>query len=230
MRILIFGYFCGMGKFQAVLFDLDGTLIDSERFYFDAWFLILREQFGLTIDFSDWIDHFAGHTMASNLATLQREFQLEVQEGFMQRAIEERYAEADMRTIRLMPFAKEILDELRQADIRIALVTSSYRQTVDLVLGHHGLLNYFEFFVTREKVQHPKPDPEPYLLATEKLSLSKEVIAVIEDTHTGCAAAQRAGLYCLAVSQQAIERQKLEQADELLNDLAEAKKSLLSDS
>ena len=217
-----------MGKFQAVLFDLDGTLIDSERFYFDAWSLILKERFGLTIDFSDWIDHFAGHTMAYNLATLKREFQLEVQEEFMQRAIEERYAQADMRSIGLMPFAKEILNELRQADRRIALVTSSYRHTVDLVLGHHGLLDYFEFFVTREAVQHPKPDPEPYLLAIEKLALPKAVVAVVEDTHTGCAAAQRAGLYCLAVSQQSVERRKLGQADELLNDLAEAKKSLLS--
>lgn len=217
-----------MGKFQAVLFDLDGTLIDSEHFYFAAWSSILKEQFGLSIDFVDWIDHFAGHTMGYNLDTLKRVFQTDVQERFMSHAIAERYAQADMRSIELMPFAQDILSDLRQAGIRLALVTSSYRDTVDLVLGHHGLLDYFEFFVTRESVQRPKPDPEPYRLAVEKLALPKDAIAVIEDTHTGCTAAQAAGLYCLAVSRQVVEREKLGQSDELLNDLAEARKSILS--
>lgn len=217
-----------MRKIQAVLFDLDGTLIDSERFYFDAWSRILKAHFDLSIDFVDWIEHFAGHTMSYNLGTLKRVFGVDISPEFMVPAIEKRYAEAGMQNIPLMPFAEEILTALQNSGMRIALVTSSYRQTVDLVLGHHGLLDYFEFFVTREEVEQPKPDPEPYLLAQRMLNLPAQTIAVIEDTHTGCTAAQRAGLYCIAVSRQAVERKKLNRADELLNDLAEAKSSLLS--
>src|SRR5690606_11047600 len=217
-----------MGKFKAILFDLDGTLIDSERFYFDAWSPILKRQAGLEINFTDWIDHFAGHTMMHNLDTLKRTFQGDITAEFMRKALSYAYANADMRDVSLMPSAREVVLSFSEDGYRAALVTSSHLSTVEFVLGHHNMLDYIEFFDTRESLQYPKPNPEHYLLAIDKLKLPADQIVVIEDTHTGCAAAKGAGLYCMAVSQQTIERRKLGQADELLNDLEQAKKSLLS--
>lgn len=210
-----------MSNIQAVLFDLDGTLIDSEYFYFSNWQPILEEHFDLLISFEDWIDYFAGHTLVDNVQLLKEKWGIDTSEDFMWKETRANYAKSDMRTIRLMPYAKEILTELQQRGIRIGLVTSSYQTTVETVLGHHGLLNYFEFFVTREKVNNPKPDPEPYLLGLSLLNLAAKQVIAIEDTSTGVAAAKGAGLHCFAVSKHVSERAKLGGADKLFFDLEE---------
>lgn len=209
-------------KIKAILFDLDGTLIDSEHFYFSNWAPILEEEFGLHITFDDWIREFAGHTLVRNVDYLASQYNIHTTEEFMWKRTRENYAKADMRTINLMPYAKELLQDLSERGIRIGLVTSSYQTTVDAVLGNHSLLDYFEFFVTREDVNNPKPNGEPYELAVQKLAISKEHIIAVEDTITGFTAAQNANLNCFAVSKHQVERDKLVgKTDNVLYDLKE---------
>jgi len=210
-----------MKNLKAVLFDLDGTLIDSEYFYFSNWQPILSQEFNFTIDFGDWIEHFAGHTLVDNVRLLKEKWGIDTTEEFMWTETRANYAKSDMRTIRLMPYAAEILAYLQRQDIRMGLVTSSYQTTVDTVLGHHGLLSYFEFFVTRERVIKPKPHPEPYRLGIQSLGLATDQILALEDTSTGVAAAKGAGLSCFAVTKHATERAKLTMADRLFFDLNE---------
>lgn len=205
---------------KAVLFDLDGTLIDSEYFYFSNWSPILFEQFNLDITYEDWIRDFAGHTLVRNVAFLKEKFGIDTTQEFMWTSTRANYAKADMTTIRLMPHAKEILDLLKNKGLRIALVTSSYSTTVQTVLGHHNLLDYFEFFITREVVENPKPNPEPYLVAIEKLDLVKSEIVAIEDTITGYTAATEAGLNCVAVTKHETEINRLSHAKFLIKDLS----------
>lgn len=205
---------------KAVLFDLDGTLIDSEYFYFSNWAPILSEEFDLHITYEEWIEYFAGHTLVRNVGFLKEKFNIDTTEEFMWTTTRANYAKSDMTTIRLMPFAKETLDMLKSKGIRVALVTSSYLTTVNTVLGHHNLLEYFEFFITRELVEKPKPNPEPYLLAAQKLGLPKEDILAVEDTITGFTSATNAGLTCIAVSQHATEIARLSAAKYLIKDLS----------
>ncbi len=210
-----------MNNFKAVLFDLDGTLIDSEHFYFSNWAPILSDAYGLQITFEDWISNFAGHTLAHNVAMLNKDFNLKIDVQEMWNATRASYAKADMRSIRLMPHAQELLEFVKSKGLTAALVTSSYKATVDIVLGEHKLLDYFSFFVTRESVDQPKPNPEPYLLATKKLAMPSEHILVVEDTRTGCTAAKEAGLFCVGVSKQEVERERLAHADRLAYSLKE---------
>lgn len=216
-----------MKHVQAVLFDLDGTLIDSEHFYYSNWKPILAQQFDLHIDFDDWLRLFAGHTLARNVQFLRDNWGIETSEELMWKETRAAYARSDMRSISLMPYAREILENLRSAGKRVALVTSSYQTTVDTVLGHHGLLDYFEFFVTRERVEKAKPAPEPYLLATAQLGLPADAVVAVEDTSTGLRAAKDAGLACIAVSRQAIERGRLTAADHIVEDLTQVNEILL---
>ena len=206
---------------KAVLFDLDGTLIDSEFFYFSNWAPILAEEFDLHISFEDWISQFAGHTLVRNIGYLKDRFGIETSEEYMFKRTRANYAKSDMRTIRLMPFAMEILQILSEKGFRIALVTSSYNTTVETVLGHHKLLDYFEFFVTRELVEHPKPNKEPYELAVQMLGLPKETVIAVEDTITGFTAATAAGLNCVAVTKHETEINRLSGAKFLLSNLSQ---------
>ncbi|SMG25495.1 HAD family hydrolase [Sphingobacterium psychroaquaticum] len=216
-----------MNNIEAVLFDLDGTLIDSEFFYFSNWQPILSSEFDFEITFTDWIQFFAGHTLVANVDLLKKKWGIETTVEFMWKETRANYAKSDMRTIQLMPHAREILEALHESPMRIGLVTSSYRTTVDTVLGHHNLLPFFEFFVTREKVTEAKPAAEPYLLACDLLGLPKANIVAVEDTITGFSAAKAAGISCIAVSEQESERAKLVDATHLVEDLIGVRNILL---
>lgn len=216
-----------MKNIKAVLFDLDGTLINSEYFYFKNWQPILLDHYKLNINFDCWLEHFAGHTLVRNVGLLKEKWGIDTNEDFMWTQTRANYAKADMTTIDLMPYANEILMNLKQAGKRIALVTSSYQTTVDTVLGYHGLLDYFDFFVTREKVINAKPNPEPYLQAVQTLSLPVNEIIAIEDTSTGLKSAQEAGLTCIAVSTQKVEIPRLINASYLVSTLNEVGEILL---
>ncbi len=212
-----------MNKIQAVLFDLDGTLIDSEYFYFKNWAPILKQEFNLQISYEDWIRDFAGHTLAHNVKRLTEDYGYDVTEEHMWKRTRAAYADSNMSDIELMPGAREILAFLKAEDIRIGLVTSSYRSTVDTVLGKHELLDYFEFFVTRECVELPKPDPEPYRLALTHLGLPADRCVAIEDTSTGSTSALGAGTQLIAVTKQEVERARLTAVDNIVENLSEAK-------
>lgn len=216
-----------MKNTPAVLFDLDGTLIDSEFFYFTNWQPILSAEFGLEISYEDWIEFFAGHTLVTNVQLLEKKWGIQTTQEFMWEATRANYAKSDMTKINLMPFAREILIALQEKGVRLGLVTSSYRSTVDTVLGKHQLLDFFEIFVTRENVSQAKPNPEPYLLASTLLGIDPDQLVAIEDTSTGCAAAKAAGLRCIAVSQQETERAKLGAADALCHSMDEVLKMLI---
>lgn len=216
-----------MKNTSAVLFDLDGTLIDSEFFYFSNWQPILSAEFGLEISYEDWIEFFAGHTLVANVQLLATKWGIQTTQEFMWDATRANYAKSDMTKINLMPFAREILTALKEKGIRLGLVTSSYRTTVDAVLGKHQLLDFFEIFVTRENVSQAKPNPEPYLLASSLLGITPGELIAIEDTSTGCASAKAAGLHCIAVSQHESERAKLTAADRLCYSMDEVLKMLI---
>lgn len=215
-----------MNKLQAVLFDLDGTLIDSEYFYFKNWAPILKQEFDLQITYDDWIRDFAGHTLAHNVKRLVEDYGYDTTEEHMWKRTRAAYADSNMSDIELMPFAEDILVYLKENNIRIGLVTSSYRSTVDTVLGKHKLLDYFEFFVTRESVEFPKPNPEPYRLALTKLGLTGDSCVAIEDTITGSRAALDAGLQLIAVTKQEVERARLTAVDNIVENLQQAKQVL----
>ncbi|MBP3942425.1 HAD family phosphatase [Sphingobacteriaceae bacterium WQ 2009] len=215
-----------MNKLSAVLFDFDGTLIDSERFYFEAWGPILSQDFQLEITFDDWIASFAGHTLQRNVQFLKSNYGIETTDEHMWKRTREAYADQDLLSIQLMPFAGELISYLAENHIQIGLVTSNFKGVVSEILKNHKLYNYFNFFVTREDVQEPKPKPECYLRAQELCHVPASEILVIEDTVTGASAALAANLTCFGVSKHAAERSRLAKSVPLFDDLQQVYKEL----
>jgi len=207
---------------KAILFDLDGTLIDSEHFHFDCWNEVLHD-YGIELSYNDWVQNYAGIPMPSNAACLIKKYQLTVSHGELVNKREQLTLNR-LKTsgVSLMPFAVEALNFFSAAKLTIALVTSSPKQDVEAIFERNGLGRFFTQIITRTDVKNSKPDPESYLLCMEKLSLSKHECLAFEDTINGVRAAKAAGISCYAVQNNQAEHGRLQIADQVFADFQEA--------
>ena len=176
---------------DAVLLDMDGTLLDTERVYLASLTLAL-ESFG-------YHDGAAiGHAMIG-IPGPECELMLLDHYGadFPMVALNDAYVlrrDAMLREgMPLKPGAVELLDALRDAACPIALVTSSSRQTAEQHLTAGGLRSHFEALLTRDDVVRGKPHPDLYLLAAERLGARPQACVAIEDSNPGIASAHSAG-------------------------------------
>lgn len=189
----------GIKLLKAVLFDLDGTLIDSEHFYIHIWLQVLTG-YGLSPEADLLISQLGGKTIVQAYDVLQSEYGFSGDRDELFFRIHQT-VEIGLQTeiVRLMPGVKELIHYLNGRKIRMAVVTSSDRRITELHLGRHQLLEHFEFLVTRNDVEHTKPAPDPYLKALNNLGLPAGECLVLEDSPTGLAAARAAGLPCVCI-------------------------------
>lgn len=216
-----------MKNLKAVMFDLDGTLVDSESYYFECWVPVLKQHFDIDLTMDTWVKYFVGHTLPHNVKTLEEVWGIRTTEKELSDYTSVEYKKRDMTTIPLMENAKELVKALKNNGIHLSVVTSSHFPTLQKVLGAHDMLSYFDFFVTRENVVHPKPNPEPYILAKSKWNFDASSILVLEDSFVGCTAAKEAGLICYAINTFEKERKRLEFVDGLFHNLKEVENKLL---
>ena len=208
---------------KAVLFDLDGTLIDSEHFYLECWNEILAEV-GAKLTFNDWWTNYAGKPMLLNAKMLADKYGIKTPANeLIERRAKLTVARFKTVDVRLMPFVPEILDFFREKGLTLAIVTSSQRKDVEAIFERNGLGHFFKLLVTRTDVANSKPHPESYDRCRELLGLEKEECIVFEDTLTGLTAAKAAGLVCFAIQIDTAEHPKLAIADEIFLDFNEAK-------
>ena len=179
---------------QAVLFDMDGTLVDTERLWWEAVEQVAGV-FGHTLTDADQpevlgraVEHTAGWlaaTTASPAGTIARD---------LHRAFGER-----VRTgIVPRPGATVLLDALARESVPTALVTASPRAIADTVLAALGP-ERFAVSVTADDTERTKPAPDPYLAACRALGVDPAACVAVEDTRTGVASAESAGCAVLAV-------------------------------
>ncbi|OIJ90718.1 hydrolase [Streptomyces sp. MUSC 14] len=181
---------------QAVLLDMDGTLVDTEGFWWDVEVEVFAA-LGHTLDES-WRHVVVGGPMtrsagflieATGAAVTLAELSVLLNEGFESRI---------GRTLPLMPGAARLLAELHEQAVPTALVSASHRRIIDRVLSVLGP-HHFALSIAGDEVSRTKPYPDPYLLAAAGLGADPARCAVVEDTTTGVAAAEAAGCRVVAV-------------------------------
>lgn len=182
-------------QIQAILFDFDGTILDSETTEFRHWQQFYARH-GQKLALSDWQRGIGTWGAFDPWAALPAEVQAErerlgaeLHEGFL----------AELRGQGLREGVVGVLDEVRAQGLRLALVTSSGRQWVSDWLGTHGLLDRFELLCTQDDVARVKPDPELYSLAVQRLGLRPEQCLAVEDSLNGATAAVAAGVPVVVV-------------------------------
>ncbi|MGA5899797.1 HAD family hydrolase [Streptomyces venetus] len=181
---------------QAVLLDMDGTLVDTEGFWWDVEVEVFAS-LGHTLDES-WRHVVVGGPMTRSAGFLIEatgaDIPLEELTVLLNDAFEDRIGGA----LPLMPGAGRLLAELYEYEIPTALVSASHRRIIDRVLKSLGA-HHFGLTVAGDEVPRTKPHPDPYLVAAAGLGADPARCAVIEDTATGVAAAEAAGCHVVAV-------------------------------
>ncbi|MCN9240914.1 HAD family phosphatase [Streptomyces sp. RY43-2] len=181
---------------QAVLLDMDGTLVDTEGFWWDVETEVFAS-LGHTLDPS-WRDVVVGGPMQRSAGFLIEATGADITLAELSVLLNDGFEDRIGRNLPLMPGAARLLAELAVHEIPTALVSASHRRIIDRVLTSLGP-QYFALTVAGDEVERTKPFPDPYLLAASGLGAEPGRCAVIEDTTTGVAAAEAAGCRVLAV-------------------------------
>ncbi|MDQ0953768.1 HAD superfamily hydrolase (TIGR01509 family) [Streptomyces phaeochromogenes] len=181
---------------QAVLLDMDGTLVDTEGFWWDAEVEVFA-RLGHALDDS-WRHVVVGGPMTRSAGFLIEATGADVTLAELTVLLNDRFEDRIGRALPLMPGAARLLAELAAHSIPTALVSASHRRIIDRVVTSLGPQN-FALTIAGDEVERTKPFPDPYLLAAAGLGADPARCAVIEDTATGVAAAEAAGCHVVAV-------------------------------
>jgi HAD superfamily hydrolase (TIGR01509 family) len=188
------------GRYRAVIFDMDGLLLDTETLWHAAEVELFTRHggeftwddkmavIGTSYDFT--ADYFAdrlglprqrGHELVSEMISLMHDL--------VRRSVDAR------------PGAVELVEGLREVAVPLGLASNSPRFLVDDALATARLGDAFDTIVTSDDVEHSKPAPDIYLLACSRLGVEPADALALEDSASGVAAAKAAGLTCIAVPQ-----------------------------
>jgi cytidine deaminase len=183
---------------RAIVFDMDGVLIDSEQVMSKAAILALKE-FGVNAQPYDFIP-FMGQGENSFIGNVARKYNVEYQYAMKYRAYEI-YDELVSDEAKLFPNIKETITTLKKRGYRISLASGADMMKVSSNIKAIGMEESdFEAFVTGNDVTRNKPEPDIFLLAAEKMKINPAYCLVCEDTISGIKAAKAAGMQCLGIT------------------------------
>lgn len=185
-----------MTSLRAVLFDLDGTVVDSEPLWADAMRLIAADLGGTLTQ--EVLARTTGLSVPASVDLMLAELGSDRSPQEVTRQLLERAAEVFAQELMWQPGAQELVDALRADGVTTALVTSSPRIIVDVAMQRLGA-HRFDLSVCGDEVTAPKPDPTPYLLAMQRLGRPAAECLAVEDSPSGTEAAVAAGIPVLVV-------------------------------
>lgn len=203
---------------KTIFWDNDGVLVDTEKLYYEATKRILGQE-GVVLTKNLFVD---------NILRLSRGVWFLLKDkGYSEKQIcklrkkrNDLYTELLQRNELLIPGVKETVEKLSQR-YNMAIVTSSRRDHFETIHSKTDIIEYFDFYLTREQYKNSKPDPEPYLTALEKSDAAPDEVLVIEDSERGLKSAVSAGLRCLIIKNELSGNGNFKSALEVLNSVRE---------
>lgn len=199
---------------KAIIFDMDGVLVDSEPFHVQ----IEKQQFELNNLVISEQEHHQYMGVASDVMwrdiALRHSLPLEVEALIEQNKAESIRFFSALDQIPLMPGIREVLEELYQKGIPLAVASSSFHEIIELILERTGLRSYFQQVVSSKEAGKSKPEPDVFLLAASRLGVAPTDCLVVEDSFNGIKAAKAAGMRCIAFAGPGANPEAQKQADE----------------
>lgn len=185
---------------KAVIFDMDGVLIDAKDWHYEALNRALA-LFGMEISRYDHLVTYDGLPTKKKLEMLSMERGLPIAlHGFLN-DLKQKFTMELIATRCRPTFAHQYaLGKLRSQGVRLAVCSNSVRSTIELMMQRAALMEYLEFFLSNQDVANGKPDPEIYTKAMDRLGLEPEQCLIVEDHPNGIAAAKASGAFVLEVA------------------------------
>ncbi len=187
-------------KFEAYLFDLNGTIIDDMHFHARAWYDILTNDLKSTITYDETVLQMYG----KNQELLERVFgkghftQQQMDDFSMEK--ERRYQSAFKPHIKLITGLGDFLEKAHQAGIKMAIGSAAIPFNIDFILDNLNLRKYFPVVVSADDVVFSKPDPETFTKGADILGTEYGKCLVFEDAPKGVEAAKNAGMQAVALT------------------------------
>lgn len=213
-------------KIAAVIFDLDGTVIDNEDEYGAAFRTVLR---GLGKRVDKEFPHEGGIGVKENWPLLLSKYKIKTRKSIEELARETQ--DAYLKQLPRVTFKKGVqrfIGELRKSGISTALATSNARWIVDEVSGELDLLGLFDVITTGEEVDYKKPDPDLFLLTAKKLRIDPTECLVFEDSKAGIEAAHRAGMRAVGLVRDDKHAKELKEANVQIRNFDELTPEIIS--
>ncbi len=187
-----------MREFAAIMFDLDGVIIDTEPLHARTKRMAF-EQFGVRVPDNMYAE-FMGRSDEDMVEGIVKQFGPPSLEWREVLARKHELFNALESEIDLIPGAAEFIASAGSHFDKLALVTSATRRNQEYALRRFGLESFFDVIVTAEDITRTKPDPEPYLAGVSRLGVAAESCLVLEDSTNGIVSANAAGCAVVAIT------------------------------
>ena len=207
----------GGGPLRAVLFDFDGTILDTETPEFEEWRAAFRAR-GHDLTLELWqhsVGTVGGYDPCAHLADLTG---APLDHDALRQEVNARH-QTRCEAQPLLPGVVDRAREARAAGLKTAVASSSLSEWVEGWLARHAIRDLFDAVCTRDEVAHPKPAPDLFLLAAARLGVTPEQCLVFEDSPNGIRAARAAGMRCVAIPNPLTRRLPLGEADFVVESL-----------
>ena len=203
---------------KAILFDLDGVIVDSLHYHYLAWDHMFKEIGGIVTEESIFLSE--GMNSFEILPLFLKKFNVELPIEKHKKFIEDkRNYFRQIVKLTYYPNAFETIEKLRDRGYTTALVTACARRNMEKSIdAEHQKL--FDFIISGDEVTHSKPNPDPYLIAQKTLGLEVSECVAIENAPLGVESVKNAGMICIAV-ESTLGRQYLQKADFIINEIQE---------
>jgi beta-phosphoglucomutase family hydrolase len=183
---------------QAVLWDMDGVIVDSAVYHMRSWQLTF-EQTGITFTDDNFKHVFGLRNDEIIRSILGKDFTQERFEAIA-RAKEEAFRKLIKDNVKALPGVLKLLSDINATGFQQVLVSSTPLENIDLIIDKLGIRQYFQQIISGYDVTEGKPSPQGYLLAAQRLGVNPENCIVIEDAVAGVQAAKKGGIKCIAVT------------------------------
>lgn len=216
---------------QALLFDFDGLILDTETPEFQTWQSIYREH-GFELPHDEWGKIIGGSGLSDFDAA---EHLSRLSQGQLDSlSLRARHSEESLAIVHsqaVLPGVLETIHEAKRLGLKLAIASSSPHSWVDTHAKRLGIFDYFDVVVCADDVGvgRVKPNPDLFLLALNQLQVAKEAAIIFEDSPNGVKAAKSAGVFTVAVPNPVTSLLSLEEANLILNSLADLSLSVLLD-
>src|SRR3990167_4471828 len=212
---------------KAVIFDMDGVLVDTEPLADLHFSRFLKDQFNIKVD-PEFFQRFRGSTSKHFWEIIIKEFNLESTYEEISEIARPRYLEFLKKSdLQAIPGIKVLIENLLKANIKIAVASSASHKRIKTILEIIKLDDKFEIIISADHIKNSKPHPEIYLIAAKTLGVDPKDCIAIEDATNGVRSAKAAGMKVIGFKDSAHNTQNLAAADLIVKDFKQLTPKIL---